>query len=85
MGKMRKCRAHENGGGAEEKEKEGREPLPPLPSFLPFFFFFALSQFRGPDYLGAWNRLTLDVVLCMREFRIYVSEIINRSIGKLFL
>ena len=33
-------------------------PLPPpLPSFLPFFFFFALSQFRGPDYLGAWNRL----------------------------
>ena len=32
-------------------------PPPPLPSFLPFFFFFALSQFRGPDYLGAWNRL----------------------------
>ena len=32
-------------------------PPPPLPSFLPFFFFFALSQFRGPDYLGTWNRL----------------------------
>ena len=33
-------------------------PLPPpLPSFLPFFFFFALSQFRRPNYLGAWNRL----------------------------
>ena len=22
----------------------------------PFIFVFALSQFRGPDYLGAWNR-----------------------------
>ena len=32
-------------------------PPPSLPSFLPFFFFFALSQFRGPDYLGTWNRL----------------------------
>ena len=32
-------------------------PPPPLPSFLSSFFFFALSQFRGPDYLGAWNRL----------------------------
>ena len=21
-----------------------------------FIFVFALSQFRGPDYLGAWNR-----------------------------
>ena len=30
------------------------------PSFLPFFFLFALSQFRGPDYLGAWNRLALQ-------------------------
>lgn len=22
-----------------------------------FIFLFLLSQFRGPDYLGAWNRL----------------------------
>ena len=22
-----------------------------------FFFLFALSQFRGPDYLGTWKRL----------------------------
>ena len=23
-----------------------------------FIFVFALSQFSGPDYLSAWNRLT---------------------------
>ena len=48
MGKMRKCRARENGGGAEEKEKEGREPLPPLPSFLPFFSFSPFLNSAGP-------------------------------------
>ena len=26
-------------------------------SFLLFYFVFALSQFSGPSYLGAWNRL----------------------------
>ena len=25
--------------------------------FMFLFFMFALSQFSGPDYLGAWNRL----------------------------
>ena len=30
-------------------------------SFVPFIIFvLALSQFSGPDYLGAWNRLVLD-------------------------
>ena len=33
-------------------------------SFLPFIylfiFTFALSQFSGPNYLGAWNRLTCN-------------------------
>ena len=24
-----------------------------------FIFVLALSQFRGPDYLGAWNRLAI--------------------------
>ena len=24
-----------------------------------FIFVFALSQFSGPDYLGAWNRVLL--------------------------
>ena len=46
-GKTRKCKARENRGGEEK--------FPPV--F--FFFVFALSQFRGPDYLGAWNRLRL--------------------------
>ena len=27
-----------------------------------FIFVFALSQFSGPDYLGAWNRLFLDLI-----------------------
>ena len=35
-----------------------------------FFFMFALSQFSGPDYLGAWNRLVpkmfvaIGITLC---------------------
>ena len=33
-------------------------PPPPLsPVSSRFIFVFALSQFTGPDYLGAWNRL----------------------------
>ena len=30
-----------------------------LPVFSRFIFVFALSQFSGPTYLGAWNRLGL--------------------------
>ena len=41
--------------GARERKKEGKESLSPV-SFR-FIFVFALSQFSGPDYLGAWNRL----------------------------
>ena len=38
-------------GGAGKRKKEGI-PVLPLFNFLPFFsFLFALSQFRGPDYL----------------------------------
>jgi len=33
-------------GGAGKRKKEA------------FIFVFALSQFSGPDYLGAWNRLS---------------------------
>ena len=40
-------------GGMGKREKEA----PALPSFLPFYFVFALFQFSGPDYLRAWNRL----------------------------
>ena len=45
------------GKGSEKDDYRALPPPPALPSFLPFFFVFALSQFRGPDYLGAWNRL----------------------------
>ena len=42
-------------GGAGERKSRPRSPqFPPV-----FFFVFALSQFSGPDYLGAWNRLIL--------------------------
>ena len=35
-------------GGAGKRKKEG---------ISRFIFVFALSQFGGPDYLRAWNRL----------------------------
>ena len=50
LGKTRKWKVR-------EKLTE-REKAPPLLSFLLFIFVFALSQFSGPDYLGAWNRLS---------------------------
>ena len=45
--------------GKKEKGRE-REPLPPLlsPVSFGYIFVFVLSQFSGPDYLGACNRLT---------------------------
>ena len=63
MGKARKCRARENRGGRDKKEKEVRKMItgsaasPGSPQFPPVFLEFALSQFRGPDHLGAWNKL----------------------------
>ena len=40
------------GVGQEKRKKEGKETQFPLD-----FFKFGLSQFCGPDYLRAWNRL----------------------------
>ena len=40
------------------RKKKAREKLAPLsPVSSRFIFVFALSQFSGPVYLGAWNRL----------------------------
>ena len=36
--------------------EKGRE-FPPVSSR--FIFVLALSQFRGPDYIGAWNTLAI--------------------------
>ena len=44
-------------GWAGKKEK-GREPPLLSPVSSRFIFVFELSQFSGPDNLGAWNRLT---------------------------
>ena len=67
MGKTRKKKAREKLAGREK----GREREPPPPPFSPvssrFIFVFALSQFSGPDYLGAWNRL-LELQIKMPDF-----------------
>ena len=39
------------GGAGKSGKREGQ--FPPV-----FLFMFALSQFSGSDYLGAWNTLT---------------------------
>ena len=44
-----------SGSGEDAKEKGTRKVGSPVSSR--FIFVFALSQFSGPDYLGAWNRL----------------------------
>ena len=49
-------------GGAGKRKKEGRQSFRPPPLLSPvsscYIFVFVLSQFSGPNYLGAWNRLT---------------------------
>ena len=56
-------RLSDSGEGAKEwgrLESVGRAKIGAgRESFLPFVFMFALSQFCGPDYFGAWNRLPL--------------------------
>ena len=53
MGKARKRKAHKKRGGAGAGRPSSPQ-FPPVVSFLS-----ALSQFCGPDYLGAWNRLVV--------------------------
>ena len=45
----------------------GKRKKPPLlsPVSSRFIFVFALSQFSGLDYLGAWNRLLLAIMPCL--------------------
>ena len=44
-------------GGKKRREKGKEPPLLLSPVSSRFIFVFVLSQFSGPDYLGAWNRL----------------------------
>ena len=53
VGKARKRKARGKRGGAGA----GLSSSPQFPPVV--FFWFALSQFCGPDYLGAWNRLVV--------------------------
>ena len=43
-------------GGAKKGKRRG-------PVSFRFNFVFALSQFSGPDYLGAWNRLLAELTI----------------------
>ena len=54
-------------GGAGKRKGERASAAPALPSSFLFIFVFALSQFSGPDYLGAWNRL-LELQIKMPDF-----------------
>ena len=52
-------RLSDSGEDAKEKGTRKGSEGGPLLSHLSsrFIFVFILSQFSGPDYLGAWNRL----------------------------
>ena len=57
-------RLSDSGEGAKEKGTQkagwgGRGPPLLSPVSSRCFFLSALSQFCGPDYLGAWNRLVV--------------------------
>ena len=54
--RARKAREKLAGREKGKRKKEGTESSP-LPVSSRFIFVFALSQFSGPDCLGAWNRL----------------------------
>ena len=64
--------------------------VPPFlcPVSSPFIFLFpiALSQFRGLDYLGAWNRLPNDVsVEHIKAERLPLKESLQKRFWTLFL
>ena len=56
----RERKKHAKRWRAGKGKGKGRAPAQALPSFLPFIFVFALSQFSGPDDLGAWNWLNVE-------------------------
>ena len=73
--------------GEKKREKKARK-APAVPRFLPFFFFFffvfALSQFSGPDYLGAWNRLLRQ--LSVKSYFFYrIEERVSENHSGVFL
>ena len=67
VGKTRKKKAREKLAGREKGREREPPPSPLSPVSFLFIFVFALSQFSGPDYLGAWNRL-LELQIKMPDF-----------------
>ena len=87
VGEDAKKKATRKVGGAEKRKKKGQrtcnhffyDPFPPTlfsPVSSRFIFVFAFSQFSGPDYLGAWNRLPAPM------FAFTISQ--NRMLSKQF-
>ena len=60
-GEIPKVKGTRKVGGAG-KEKKWDKATPPLPSFFPFYFRFALFLFSGPDFLGAKKRLNYKLL-----------------------
>ena len=48
-----------------------------------FIFVFALSQFSGPDYLGAWNRLHESEIKVHGNQRFFSSSPLRNSFSSL--
>ena len=67
VGMTRKWNAREKMSGRSGKRGRWRERFS-----SPFIFLFALSEFRGLDHLGAWNRLLLRVV-SLTDFKTQAS------------
>ena len=57
MGEDAKEKGTRKVGGVVKRKKKGAVPRLLSPISSRFIFVFALSEFSGPDYLGAWNRL----------------------------
>ena len=74
MGEHAKEKGTRKVGGAGKKKRKRKEVS------SRFIFVFAVSQFSGPDYFGAWNRLarmlslTISFALNPEEFHVVVVE-----------
>ena len=74
MGEHAKEKGTRKVGGAGKKKRKRKGVS------SRFIFVFAVSQFSGPDYFGAWNRLarmlslTISFALNPEEFHVVVVE-----------
>ena len=67
----------------EEKKKKDAKKVGGAGKRKGFNFVFALSQFSGPDYLGAWNRL-LGGRLCKQGLRYCLPQLLFKAASRQF-